>query len=96
MHILKPIEHAVLYNNYFTLSAWKPQPHVPRLIDLISSLTGADSSTSILDIGCNDGSFLSSLKDHGFQNCFGIEPTLDSFNSATQRQLSVINLPFSE
>ena len=65
LQILKPILPEILYREYFTLSSWKNQPHVPHLLWLIENICGCNSSTSILEIGCNDGSLLDFFKLKG-------------------------------
>ena len=95
LQLLDPIDAALLYQNYFTLSSWKNQPHVPRLVEVIQSLIGRDHSHSILDIGCNDGTFLDTLKNQGYQNLHGIEPTLDAYEAAMSKHSCIHNTFFS-
>ena len=87
--IIRPIPALKLYENYFTLSSWKNQPHVDRLIWLIQNLVGVGHQDSICEIGCNDGSFLESLKKAGYQAAYGIEPTSDAWSEAANRGLDV-------
>ncbi len=92
----KPIHPNILYKNYFTISSWKPQPHIARLIDLINCFNDNDIlKTKILDIGCNDGSFLDELKEKGFQNIYGIEPTKDTYELCKIKHENTINDFFS-
>ncbi len=47
----------------------------PRHIDeLITTVVAYKSPGAVLDVGCNDGSLLKSLKGHGFNILVGIEP----------------------
>lgn len=87
--LTKPISPEILYKNYFTVSAWKNQPHVSRLIDLIKQISNSSLDQKILEIGCNDGSFLQALKEAGFKDTLGIEPTKDSFDLALAKNLDV-------
>lgn len=41
------------------------------------------SQTSVLDIGCNDGTLLERFKQHGFQDLTGYDPTADDVAGAT-------------
>lgn len=87
--LTKPIDPEILYENYFTVSAWKNQPHVSRLIELITHISNAKLDQKILEIGCNDGSFLQSLKSSGFSDIQGIEPTKDSYDLAVSKDIVV-------
>ncbi|MDA9790985.1 hypothetical protein N9B81_01005, partial [bacterium] len=64
----------VFYTNYATPSAWKPEPHLPRLLSYLESL-GPFKEKSILDVGCNDGKFLGMARSLGCEDLLGIEPT---------------------
>ncbi len=89
LQLTKPISPEILYENYFTVSNWKNQPHVERLIQVMKAVGGLNPSSRLLEIGCNDGSFLGSLKAHGVTNCLGIEPALDAYNLAIGKGLDV-------
>lgn len=91
MQLIDIIPPEDLYKNYFTVSSWKSQPHVPRLIELMEAFFDIDSTARILEIGCNDGVFMEKLSQRGFSNVIGIEPTLDAYNLAVSRGLTVIN-----
>ena len=87
--LMKPIDPKILYENYFTISAWKNQPHVTRLIELIKQISHSDPTQKVLDIGCNDGSFIEALCKAGFTKVFGIEPAKDSYDLAVSKELNV-------
>jgi 2-polyprenyl-3-methyl-5-hydroxy-6-metoxy-1,4-benzoquinol methylase len=89
LQILNPIDPQILYQNYFTVSSWKNQPHVSRLIDILESIVGINEDSYILDIGCNDGSFLESLQQRGYKYLSGIEPTHDASQKALSKGLEV-------
>lgn len=89
--ILDPVPAERLYKEYVCLSSWKPQPHVPRLLALIGELPHIQKGSRILEIGCNDGSFLQVLRSEGFTNLLGIEPAEDAFAAAEKRGFDVID-----
>jgi 2-polyprenyl-3-methyl-5-hydroxy-6-metoxy-1,4-benzoquinol methylase len=89
IQLLDPISPEILYKNYFTVSSWKNQPHVHRLIEVIEAISLISKSSNILDVGCNDGSFLDSLKSSGYSNLSGIEPTEDASNLALLKGFNV-------
>lgn len=70
--IITPIDPGILYAGYnFNFSSWKPEPHMGDELDLLCQ---GGAPASVLDIGCNDGRFLSELKARGTRVCAGIEP----------------------
>jgi len=85
MQLADPIDPDILYVDYFTVSSWKFQPHMQRLVDLILQHTGLTTEAAILEVGSNDGSFLQVLKDAGFSNLLGMEPTGDASRMASAR-----------
>jgi len=78
MQVEEPIAPEILYENYFTVSGWKNQPHVPRLTEIMEAIYGLTNKDRILEVGCNDGSFLDYLKSKGYTDLAGIEPTNDA------------------
>lgn len=95
LQLLQPISPEILYGNYFTISAWKNQPHVERLIDVMKSITGMNENIHLLEIGCNDGCFIESLRQHGITDCTGIEPSNDAYQLAVSKDIKVYNEFFS-
>lgn len=87
IQVEKPISPLILYKNYINLSSSKRQPHITRLLEVLEQITGANKKSRILDIGCNDGSFLLKLRSKGFTNLCGIEPAEDAFIEARRRKL---------
>lgn len=73
------------YTNYVTLSSWKVHPHVPQVIELLRTHAGLKSSTRIVEVGSNDGSFLDELRRQGCGNAVGIEPAQDARQAAATR-----------
>ncbi len=96
LQLLNYIKPEILYKNYFTISSWKYQPHVQRLIDQIDFIYHPNQNTKILEIGCNDGSFITSLIERGYENILGIEPTLDSYLIAKNKGYNVVNNFFNK
>ncbi len=95
VQIKQPIDPILLYKNYFTLSNWKNQPHIPSLIQKMQKF-GLQKDSKIIEIGCNDGIFLDALCMNGYKNNLGIEPAQDAFQSATSKGHQVLNNFFSE
>jgi SAM-dependent methyltransferase len=93
--IENPIPADVLYKDYFTLSSWKHQPHILRLIQMIEE-TGISKTARILEVGSNDGRFLAELKERGYQNLVGIEPADDAQKAAKARGVETIPDFFNE
>ena len=54
--LIHEIESEAFYSDYMTPSSWKSEPHLSKLVDVISQLVKFQDS--IIDIGCNDGKFL--------------------------------------
>jgi 2-polyprenyl-3-methyl-5-hydroxy-6-metoxy-1,4-benzoquinol methylase len=51
---------------------------------------------NILEIGCGEGILLSLLKEQGFKNLTGIEPSTSAAKRAAKRDLHIINNMFDE
>ena len=89
LQLMDCISPEILYQNYFTLSSWKNQPHVDRLIEVMENISGNDKKYEIFEIGCNDGSFLDELNKRGYLNIAGVEPTLDAYRETQKLNLNV-------
>jgi len=69
------------YNRYYSelskyvvsTSAKAPMPRLPECAEMLSRLLSRE--TSILDAGCGSGGLLAALKNAGFTNLAGIDPT---------------------
>ena len=71
----------------------------PKYIDqLIESIKDSNIKFDdfIVEIGSNDGLFIEALKNHGFKNILGIEPSKELYNVSTKKGLSILNNFFSE
>lgn len=87
--ILEPIDPEILYRGYnFNFSSWKPEPHMPAELDTIVELKNPKSA---LEIGTNDGLFLSELRARGVETLVGIEPNPVPAKIARERGLQVFN-----
>lgn len=74
----QPIEPHKFYSNYFTVSSWKPQPHIPQLIDTLLNRLQLPLDAKVIEVGSNDGIFLKALREHGMHNLMGVEPAKDA------------------
>lgn len=50
----------------------------------------------ILDLGCNDGSFLNAFNNHGYKNLYGVEPAPEPFSIAKNNGLKVFHNYFDK
>jgi SAM-dependent methyltransferase len=89
VQILNPIDPAEFYTNYANSSSVKREPHLEKLIEKLKSLL--PKSAKIIDIGCNDGKFLSQLRESGFSNLHGLEPTKNMSEIAIKAGFGVFN-----
>lgn len=96
LQLVDCIEPSILYQDYFTVSSWKNQPHVDRLVNVMECLCNLHKKTKLIDIGCNDGSFLLKLKEKGYNDICGIEPTTDASSKAKESNLNVEHSFFGE
>lgn len=96
LQLMDPVPPQRLYTNYHWLSAWKPQPHVSRILEIISELPGLEPTSRVLEIGSNDGSFLAELKKEGFCDALGIEPAGDAASAAGERGVQTMRAFFDE
>ena len=92
--LVDPIPPEMLYTDYNSLSSWKSQPHIPRLISLIEELPGLAPDSNIVEVGSNDGVFLEALRGKGYRRVLGIEPARDAREAAQARGLDVIGTYF--
>ena len=88
--LLNPAPPEMFYTQYFCLSSWKPQPHIPRILEIFNELTTLDQESNIIEIGSNDGILLEALREKGFSKLLGIEPAQDASQSANRRGLETI------
>ena len=87
--VLHKINHEEFYTDYMTPSNWKNEPHLLGLVDWISNCVQHEDS--IIDIGCNDGKFLLTLRELGYKKLFGVEPTKNTADIAKEAGINVTN-----
>ena len=93
--LTNPIPPERLYTRYNWLSSWKPQPHVPRLVQLIEGLPALKPTSRIIEVGSNDGSFLEVLFKHGYRSVLGVEPAQDAQETARQKGVETVGACFN-
>ena len=89
VQILNPIDPAEFYTNYANSSSVKREPHLEKLIEKLESLL--PKNARIIDVGCNDGKFLSRLRESGFNDLHGLEPTKNMSERAINAGFGVFN-----
>lgn len=89
VQFLNPIDPSEFYTNYANASSIKREPHLEKLIDSLESKLPRDAK--IIDVGCNDGKFLSRLRESGFENLCGLEPTKNMSELAIAAGFRVFN-----
>ena len=89
VQILNPIDPAEFYTNYANSSSVKREPHLEKLIEKLESLL--PKNAKIIDVGCNDGKFLSRLIESGFNDLHGLEPTKNMSERAINAGFKVFN-----
>ncbi len=90
------LEQNKIYENYITLSSFKSQPHAETIITRIKEFKGSLENLNLLEIGCNDGSFIKRAKSKGLKSYLGIEPTKDTYSICKNENLNVHNDFFSK
>lgn len=92
--LAQTIPPEILYTNYnYCFSTWKNQPHVADECELIKQMM---PNGTIVEVGCNDGLFLSAMAEYGDYKCIGIEPNKVSSKLAQSKGLTVINKFFED
>jgi SAM-dependent methyltransferase len=85
--IVKPIDPDILYRQFnYNFSSWKPEPHQPDELDTIASFTKHET---VFEIGCNDGLFMTKLRERGAKVLVGVEPNPVSGRIAQERGIKV-------
>lgn len=73
-----------------------PAEHIGEEIEEITSRHLDSPSDMILEIACNDGYFLNALREAGFANSLGIEPSVPASQAATKLGFNVKTTYFSK
>ena len=91
-----PIPADKLYTNYNWATSTYPARHYQWMQETILDKYLSDKNGLVLDVGCNDGYFLSLLSSAGATNLLGIEPTADCAGIARERGLTVLQDYFNQ
>lgn len=84
----------ILYSDYnYCFSTWKKQPHITDECEMIGKMM---PSGTVVEVGCNDGLFLSQISQFGDYHCIGIEPNKVSSQLARERGFTVVNKFFED
>jgi len=89
LQVVNPIAPELLYvdaENYTT--SFQVHPHVDELIRTVLAHSEASSA---IEIGCNDGGFLTKLRTVGFRDLVGVEPNRTAAEIARSEGLTVYN-----
>ena len=87
VQLIEPVDPIEFYTDYATPSSWKHEPHVGNLLSYLERVVPRDAK--ILEIGCNDGRFLQRLKERGWSNLSGLEPTGNTSKEAAGKGFKV-------
>jgi len=93
VQLVDPFEPSDFYTEYSTPTSWKREPQINKLLDKLEELVPKDSK--ILDVGCNDGRFMRELRDKGWLNLTGIEPTINTLEIARSEGFKVHHESFN-
>ena len=87
VQVVEAVSPGLLYKDFnFNFSSWKPEPHIPDELDLIFNNI---SPKNVLEVGANDGRFLSLLQERGVKTCTGIEPNAVSGQLARDKGFTI-------
>lgn len=96
IQINDPIPPEKLYTGYnYCFSDWKKQPHIPAEIKMLNKHI-KNKDIGILEIGCNDGVFLSPLRQEGYGNLVGIEANPYAAKDAKANGFDILNMMFNK
>lgn len=96
MQIANPLPPEALYTHYNWLSAWKWNPHMDTILDLIEHQAKVPKDARVLEVASNDGTFLQNLISRGYNNVSGIEPAQDAVESALAKGIETIGTFFNQ
>ena len=76
----------ILYGSYIYTSSSSPdlENHFPNYVEYLKSLSLINEDINILDVGCNDGLFLTKLRKYN-TNLFGVDPAPNIQNQSAGR-----------
>ena len=64
-------------------------------MEIIEEILPLSKNAKIIEIGSNDGSFLSELQRHGFKHTFGVEPAEDARRASHQKGIRTVGHYFN-
>ena len=84
--------------NYYTdlnrekteLGEGKSTARLRNARDRLHSIQHLLPKSGVCDVGCGEGSFLSVLREKGYEQCWGIEPSTYAYNLAVHNKLDVV------
>jgi len=92
VQILYPIDAEMLYGSYnFCFTSWKPEPHLSAEVAMLDNMP---RDARVLEIGCNEGTFLAALREAGFTDLHGLEPNPETSRLAQGRGFDVMQCWF--
>ena len=91
----QPGEREAFYDFVQLPTSMFPAEHIGEEIEEITARHLESPSDMILEIACNDGHFLNALREAGYANSFGIEPSVPASQAATELGFNVRNAYFS-
>jgi SAM-dependent methyltransferase len=71
-------------------TSFNPAPHMNELVNEFRSSLKSGPSSSIFEIGCNDGYFLALLQSAGFHDLRGIDPAPSCSESARKNGFNIL------
>lgn len=64
--------------------------YIKNLIEKLNNF-GVESNDLIIEIGANDGKFIEALREHGYSNVMGVEPSKDLAKIARKKNIKIFN-----
>ena len=89
VQLTQPIDPIEFYTDYATPTSWKREPHIGKLLNRLRAVVPREDR--ILDVGCNDGRFLTYLRDSGWSKLTGLEPSKNTAESAKSQGFDIVN-----
>jgi len=82
--------YALLHEGETGIGGGKAATRLRNAEDRLASTKKFLPTSGICDIGCGDGSFLSVLREKGYRECWGIEPSAYACELASGKKLEVV------
>jgi SAM-dependent methyltransferase len=93
VQLLQIVSQETLYSNYVYKTGTSPvtQARLASLASHLIRLAGIDKNGQVVEIGCNDGTFLKAFEAKGIKKLIGIDPSGDVGDS----KIELLRKPFS-